>query len=104
MKKVISGPLLVLLLYGIAQAGMLSGRIIQENGNSLANAEITIQGRNVKTNAFGGYAVELSDGIHELNAVIHGASCTSDAITIYSPKTKQNWRLDRKQGRLIKIR
>jgi hypothetical protein len=103
MKKAIMGLLPAFLFYGIAEAGMLSGRIIQENGGSLANTEITIQGRNVMTNAFGGYAVELPDGTHELNMVIHGASCASDSITIYSPRTKQNWRLNRNEGRLIKI-
>ena len=83
---------------------MLSGRIIQEDGSSLANAKIIIEGREVMTNAFGGYAVELPDGEHELNVVIEGTSYTSEGIKIYSPKTKQNWRLDREGRRLIKIR
>lgn len=104
MKRIILGLLLVPLFYGVASAGMLYGRIIQEDGRPLAKTRIIIEGKKVITNEFGGYVVDLSDGERELNVLLNGASYTSEKIKIYSPRTKQNWRIDRREKRLIKIR
>jgi len=58
----------------------------------------------ITTNAFGGYKVELNDGEHELQVVINEEEYTSEKTRIYSPETKQNWRIDENQKRLRKIR
>ena len=42
--KVILGIIIVFLFYGIASAGMLSGRIVKEDGKSLSKTEISIKG------------------------------------------------------------
>ncbi len=99
--------LLTVALMGLSQnsfAGMLSGRIIREDGKSLSKARIVIEGKETTTNDFGGYQVELPDGERELQATIDNVSYTSEKILIYSPKTEQNWRIDSKTRRLIKIR
>ena len=92
------------LLCTTATAGILSGRIIKENGTSLAKTKIAVEGKGVVTNEFGGYEVELKDGERELNVVIDNVPYTSERILIYSPRTNQNWRMQFKEKRLIKIR
>ena len=104
MQKMILCLLLVLLSCGPTSAGILGGRIIREDGSSLAKTEIVIEGKHTMTNEFGGYAVELTDGERELNVVIDGTAYTSERITIYTPRTKQNWRLSHKEKKLIRIR
>lgn len=104
MKKVILGLILMFIFYGVASAGTLFGRIILENGRPLAKTQIIIEGKETKTNEFGGYKIQLNDGERELTAVINGTSFVSEMIDIYSPRTKQNWRIDNKGKRLIKIK
>ena len=104
MRKVILIPVLLLLFYEMAFAGILSGRIIDENGNSLANKVIEIEGKITKTNAFGVFSINIRDGKRKLEVKISGKVYQSDEITIYSPATAQNWRLDSKNNRLILIR
>ncbi len=87
-----------------AFAGMLSGRIIKEDGKSLAKTKIVIEGKEITTNDFGGYQVELPDGERELQATIENVNYTSEKVLIYSPKTEQNWRIDSQSKKLIKIR
>jgi hypothetical protein len=100
----ISATILLLLLYQQAYAGILSGRIITEDGKSLSKTRITIDGQETMTNEFGGYQVESADGERELKVVIDNVAYTSDKVLIYSPKTEQNWRIDFKGKRLTKIR
>jgi len=95
---------LMLLLCTHAAAGLLSGRIIQENGASLAKARVVVEGKELVTNEFGGYEVELQDGTRQLNMVIDNTPYISETISILSPRTSQNWRMDVKAKRLIKIR
>jgi hypothetical protein len=63
-----------------------------------------IKGEKVQTNAFGGYRVDLPEGVQELSVTIKGASYMLGPVRIYSPETKQNWRIDPVSMRLIKIR
>jgi hypothetical protein len=95
---------LTLCLCTHVAAGLLSGRIIQENGASLAKTKVVVEGKEFVTNDFGGYEVELKDGARELNMVINNTSYTSETISIFSPRTSQNWRLDVKAKKMIKIR
>jgi hypothetical protein len=95
---------LTLFLCTHATAGLLSGRIIQENGASLAKVKVVVEGQEFVTNDFGGYEVELKDGARQLNMVINNTSYTSEAISIFSPRTSQNWRMDRNAKKLLKIR
>lgn len=104
IKKVILGIIIVFLFYGIASAGMLSGRIVKEDGKSLSKTEISIKGKRIVTNEFGGYEIELPDGEQTLEVKIGDKTYLSDKIIIYSPKTRQNWRIDTKNKKLIKIR
>lgn len=104
IKRALLGVILVFLFYGIASAGMLSGRIIKEDGKSLSKTEISIKGKRIMTNEFGGYEVELPDGEQNIEIKIGDKSYTSDKIIIYSPKTRQNWRIDTKNKKLIKVR
>jgi len=104
MKKAILGLVFTLLFCEIVSAGMLYGRIIKEDGTPLANTKIFIEDKEIITNEFGGYAIGLPDGERELNVVINGISYISEHIIIYSPETKQNWRIDSGEKRLIKIR
>ena len=104
MRRIIFGISMVILFCGLALGGVLTGRIIKEDGSPLSKTKIIIEGRKVVTNEFGGYAVKLPDGEHELRIVIDGISYTSESINIYSPRTKQNWRIDHRKRRLIKIR
>lgn len=104
MQKAMMRLILISFFYGAAFAGSLSGRIIDKNGNSLANLEIKIEGKKVKTNAFGAYKVNLKDGKRKLTVEIFDQAYYTDEITIYSPATKQNWRVDKKNKRLIKIK
>jgi hypothetical protein len=104
IKKVILGIIIVFLFYGIASAGMLSGRIVKEDGRPLSKTEVYIQGKRIMTNEFGGYEVELPDGGQNIEVKIGNKSYLSDKIIIYSPKTRQNWRIDTKNKKLIKIR
>jgi hypothetical protein len=87
-----------------ATAGILSGRIIKEGGSSLAKTRIVVEGKEIVTNEFGGYEVDLRDGDRELKVVIDNAPYTSEKILIVSPRTSQNWRMNPAQKRLIKIR
>jgi hypothetical protein len=95
---------LTLFLCTHATAGLLSGRIIQENGASLAKVKVVVEGQEFVTNDFGGYEVELKDGARQLNMVIDNTPYTSETISIFSPRTSQNWRMDVKAKKLIKIR
>ena len=107
MKKavaVILGMMVTFLFCGSAIAGILSGRIIKEDGGSLAKTRIVVEGKETMTNEFGGYEVELKNGERELNVVIDNVSYISEKLSIYSPMTYQNWRMDPKGKRLIKIR
>ena len=104
MKRLILVVIFLFLLSKVSIAGMLYGRIIQEDGRPLAKTRIVIEGKEVITNEFGGYAVDLCDGERELNVSINGTPYISEKINIYSPKTKQNWRIDHRKRRLIKIR
>jgi len=92
------------LVFGPASAGILTGRIIKEDGKSLSKSKVVIDGKETQTNDFGGYQVELSDGERSLNVVIDNITYASDKILIYSPRTEQNWRIDSKGKKLIKIR
>jgi len=104
MRRIIFGISMVILFCGLALGGVLTGRIIRGDGSPLSKTKIIIEGRKVVTNEFGGYAVKLPDGEHELRIVIDGISYISQRINIYSPRTKQNWRIDHRERRLIKIR
>ena len=104
MKKLILGIILIPLFYGVSYGGTLSGRIINDNGSSLAKTKITFEGTEIITNEFGGYRVELPDGEGELKVKIGDAQYTSEKIKIFSPETKQNWRIDVKGKKLIKIK
>ena len=92
------------LVYSPASAGVLTGRIIKEDGKSLSKSKVTIDGKETLTNDFGGYQVELADGERQLKVTIDNVTYTSDKILIYSPRTEQNWRMDSKGKKLIKIR
>ena len=70
----------------------------------MSKTKIVIEGKEIVTNEFGGYEVNLSDGERELAVVIDKAPYTSEKILIVSPGTSQNWRVDSAQKRLIKIR
>lgn len=104
MKKMILILIWVFLFQGIASAGILFGRIIKEDGKPLAKTKVIFRAIGITTNAFGGYKVELNDGECELQVVINKEEYTSERIRIYSPETKQNWRIDENQKRLRKIR
>ena len=101
---VILGIIVTFLILSIASAATLYGIILQENGRPLVNANIKVNGKEIRTNAFGGYRVDLSEGVQELSVTIRGASYTLGPVKIYSPETKQNWRIDPDSMRLIKIR
>jgi len=103
MKNLIIILIFLILSYGLVRAGTLYGRIIDENGRSLAKRLIIIEGKEIMTNEFGGYAVDLPDGERNIDIIIGGIKYTP-FVTIYSPQTKQNWRIDRKNKRLIRIR
>lgn len=92
------------LVYNPASAGTLTGRIIKEDGKSLSKSKVVIDGKEITTNDFGGYQVELADGERELKVTIDNVTYTSDKILIYSPRIEQNWRIDSKAKKLIKIR
>lgn len=102
MKKIFLLCCMCFFLAGPGWAGMLTGRIIGEDGKPLSKARITIQGNEVMTNEFGGYEVKLPDGESELNVDIHGKTFRTPKITIYSPQIKQNWRIDPAQNLLRK--
>ncbi|CAD7780095.1 hypothetical protein DMNBHIDG_02257 [Candidatus Methanoperedenaceae archaeon GB37] len=48
--------------------------------------------------------LDYQDGEHELNVIINDICYPSERIKIYSPRTKQNWRIDPREKKLIKIR
>ncbi|MEW6584515.1 MAG: hypothetical protein AB1442_02770 [Nitrospirota bacterium] len=104
MKTILLSLAIVLLLSDTAGAGALFGRIIDDNGRPVAKSAIAIEGANTVTNEFGGYRVVLPDGERELAVTINNVSYVSERIGIYSPETKQNWRIDYKTRRLLKIR
>lgn len=93
----------IVALAGSPKAGTLTGRIIRDNGASLSGSKITLQGITVTTNQFGGYEVQLPDGEYELVVTVDGQPYRTDPIRIYSPQTKQNWRLNPSAQRLEKI-
>ena len=101
---VIVGIMVTFLIFGIASGATLYGIILQENGQPLIHANIAVNGKEIRTNAFGGYRVDLPEGMQELSMTIKGASYMLDPVRIYSPETKQNWRIDPGSMRLIKIR
>lgn len=121
MKKMILVLILVFLFQGIASAGILSGIIKKEDGKFLTKTKVIFERKEITTNAegqeittiterkeittnaFGGYKVELKDGEHELQVVINEQEYTSEKIRIYSPETKQNWRIDENERKLRKI-
>lgn len=103
-RNVLFAVIMLILLGTNAFAGTLSGRMIKEDGKSLAKAKIQIDGKEIMTNDFGGYQVELPDGERELQVTIDGVNYTSERVLIYSPKTEQNWRIDFKSKKLVKIR
>ena len=104
MITVILGVMVIFQIFGIASAATLYGIILQENGRPLVNADLVVKGKVIRTNAFGGYRVDLNEGVHELSVTIKGASYMLGPVMIYSPETKQNWRIDPDSQRLIKIR
>jgi len=104
MKKMILVLIWIFLFQSIASAGILFGRIIKEDGKPLARTMVIFEGIEITTNAFGGYRVELNDGERELQIVINEEEYTSEIIRVYSPETKQNWRIDENEKRLRKIR
>jgi hypothetical protein len=63
-----------------------------------------VSGKEIRTNAFGGYRLDLPEGLQQLSVTIRGASYILGPVRIYSPETKQNWRIDPGSMRLIKIR
>lgn len=97
-----------LIVNGIAYAGELNGVIVKEDGNPLSDAEISVEDKDViltiKTNTYGGYRIKLRDGEKELKFKIGGTVYVSEKLNIYSPSVKQNWKMDSRNKRLIKIR
>lgn len=92
------------LLCATATAGILSGRIIKENGTSLAKTKIAVEGKGVVTNEFGGYEVELKDGERELNVVIDNVPYTSERIfmnSLHSSLCLSNLNLVERQGAML---
>jgi hypothetical protein len=55
--------------------------------------KIKIENKEITTNAFGGYRVDLNDGNRALNVAIDSTTYTTEEIRIFSPRTKQNWRI-----------
>jgi hypothetical protein len=113
MKMIAMVAVFVLLLCEAALPGVLYGRIIKEDGRALARTRIAVETDTVTTNGFGGYEVRLADSTRTLTFRIMESDTvwnayTTDPIRIYSPKTKQNWRMsrDRQSGdlRLIKVK
>ena len=121
MKKMILVLIFVFLFQGIGSAGILSGIIKKEDGKLLTKTKVIFERKEITTNAegeeittiaerkeittnaFGGYKVELQDGEHELQVVINEEEYTLETIIIYSPETKQNWRIDENERKLRKI-
>lgn len=101
--RVLSVLVAMSALAGSPEAGTLIGRIIRDNGASLSGSKVTLQGVTVTTNQFGGYEVQLPDGEYELVVTVDGQPYRTDPIRIYSPQTKQNWRLNPNAQRLEKI-
>ena len=94
--------LAIFFTYESVLAGVLFGRIINADGSPVAKQEMTVEGKKIRTNEFGGYEVELADGERQLRVTINNKPYTSEKIAIYSPRTKQNWRIEAEQ--LKKIR
>jgi hypothetical protein len=92
----------IFLTYENVLAGVLFGRVINADGSPAAKQEMTVEGKTIRTNEFGGYEVELADGERQLAVTINNKHYTSETIAIYSPRTKQNWRIEAAQ--LKKIR
>lgn len=104
MRFIISALVFLSFTMTVAYAGDLSGRIIKDEGSPLANTEVSIDNEKIKTNEFGGYRVKLQDGKRELNIKFGGDDYTSEIINIYSPEVKQNWKVDSKNRKFVKIR
>ncbi len=112
MKLRVKGMLVLisafLFLNVSAYAGELNGVIIKEDGNPLGDAELNVEDKGVtisiKTNTFGGYKIKLKDGEKELKFKIGDTVYISEKINVYSPAVKQNWKIDPRNRRLIKIR
>ena len=60
--------------------------------------------KSIKTNEFGGYSVELPDGERELKVTINNVQYTSEMIMIFSPKTRQNWKIENQNKKLMKTK
>ena len=101
MKRLILVLLLAFLVPQLASAGELWGRILQEEGQPLANKNLTIDGSSTRTNEYGSYKVELRDGERQLTFKIGSTEYTSDRVRIYSPRTKQNWKVDGNRMRKV---
>lgn len=56
----------------------------------MAKAKIVIEGKEMTTDEFGGYKIDLRDGQRELSRVIDSASYTSEKIKVFFPEVKQN--------------
>lgn len=104
MRFIITVFIFLSFTMAVAYAGDMSGRIIKDDGSPLASADISVDNGNFKTNEFGGYRVNLQDGERELKIKIGEVSYTSEIIKIYSPEVKQNWKVDSKNRKFIKVR
>ncbi len=102
-KYVVGGDYLEVEIYRKTLGGALSGRIIKEGGAPLSKTSINIEGRDIVTNEFGGYAVILPPGTGQLTIKIGEKEYKIEKITIFSPETTQNWMLD-SSGKLKSIR
>ncbi len=93
MRRVVVAFVIAVLLFDVSYAGLLYGRIMKADGKPLANEKIKIENKETKTNAFGGYRIELKDGTRELSVIIDSTTYTTKEIRVFSPRTKQNWRV-----------
>lgn len=93
MRKLVMAFVIVVFLFDVSFAGLLYGRIMKADGKPLVNVKIKIENKEISTNAFGGYRIDLRDGNRKLNVVIGSTTYTTEEIRIYSPRTKQNWRI-----------
>ena len=83
----------------------LLGRIIREDGTSLAGVDIEVEGHATHTNGFGGYEVSLvAQTYPSLRFDIEGVTYVyPEEFRIYRPQTMQNWRLDPDSAEMIPI-
>jgi len=100
MKKIFCAVLIFafagnITFIGGAHAGLLQGRIINADGSPVAKKKITAEGVTATTNDFGGYELELKDGERELRVTIDGKQYATETVRVYSPRTKQNWKIEK---------